>query len=391
MATGVFSVNGSIDAELRRFKELAKDEPLRSKQIYANGEKLITLAATGEYAQFKRFAVGVEKEDLMTYFVAKALMASLVGGHLMLSSFILDNGYPLHLEKGVPNLLHDCLRELSDYECVSVVALLASKGVDVNKQEKETWLAPIHIAVTQQLSETVRALADAGADVNSVAGDDSMPLSLAHKLPSGRSTDSSYEKDAIIKLLVERGARSSWRRDQAGAMGTSSTHNTFDTSSFSSNTQVKVGESTTCAPTNPSTGTAGNAKSGNRVRFNGSQLASLSTEPAAPTAPIPVPKPRVTVTTSDGSRLLPPPRIPKSAPTAATSTSTTSTSTTTSISTSTSTASASTLPPPAPLEPIPGIETAESEGLAAGLLAALKSFQLSDDGGMIFSTGDDDA
>ncbi|KAJ1439385.1 hypothetical protein B484DRAFT_323561 [Ochromonadaceae sp. CCMP2298] len=200
MATGVFSVNGSIDNELRRFKELAKDEPERSKQIYANGEKLITLAATGEYAQFKRFASSVEKADLMTYFTAKALMASLVGGHLMLSNFILDNGYPLHLEKGVPNLLHDCLRELSDYECVSIVALLASKGIDVNKQEKETWLAPIHVAVQQELSETVRALVEAGADVNAVARDDSMPLSMANKLPTGRSS----EKEAITKLLVER-------------------------------------------------------------------------------------------------------------------------------------------------------------------------------------------
>ncbi len=52
----------------------------------------------------------------------------------MLSTFILENGYPLNIEIGLPNILHDCLRELSDYECVSIVKLFLSKGVDVNKQ-----------------------------------------------------------------------------------------------------------------------------------------------------------------------------------------------------------------------------------------------------------------
>ena len=134
MTSKVFAVKGSVDSEFLRFKFLAKSEPLLSKKIFENGEKLIVLASNGELAQFKRFVSGLDANDIISYFSAKALMASLVGGHLMLSSFILDNGYPLQLEKGLPNLMNDCLKELSDYECASIVMLLSSKGVDVNRQ-----------------------------------------------------------------------------------------------------------------------------------------------------------------------------------------------------------------------------------------------------------------
>ena len=136
----MFAVKGSVGAELRRFKALAASEPEKSKQIYADGEKLIILASKGEYVQFKRFASSLDGDNIIAYFSAKALMASLIGGHLMLSTFILENGYPLHIDTGLPNILHDCLRELSDYECVTIVKLFLSKGVDVNKQVGITHL-----------------------------------------------------------------------------------------------------------------------------------------------------------------------------------------------------------------------------------------------------------
>jgi hypothetical protein len=130
----LFALRGSVDAELKAFKALAKNDPEKSKMLYTNGEKLIILAANGEYAQFKRFVGQLSPGDIMSYFVAKSLMASLSGGHLMLSTFILDNGYPLQVEKGLPNILLDCVKELQDFECAPIVKLLCMKGSDVNRQ-----------------------------------------------------------------------------------------------------------------------------------------------------------------------------------------------------------------------------------------------------------------
>jgi hypothetical protein len=130
----MFAVKGSVGQELRDFKVLVYADPVKSKEVFANGEKLIVLAGNGEFAQFKRFAHSLASNEIMAYFSAKALMASLIGGHLMLSTFILENGYPLNVTTGLPHILHDCLRELTDFECVPVVRMFLSKGYDVNTQ-----------------------------------------------------------------------------------------------------------------------------------------------------------------------------------------------------------------------------------------------------------------
>lgn len=130
----MFAVKGSVGKELSAFKALVSKNAEKSKEVFANGERLIMLAGNGEYAQFKRFVYTLDSSEIMAYFSAKALMASLIGGHLMLSTFILENGYPLKLTTGLPHILHDCLRELSDFECVPIVKLFLSKGYNVNTQ-----------------------------------------------------------------------------------------------------------------------------------------------------------------------------------------------------------------------------------------------------------------
>eukprot|EP00598_Pedospumella_elongata_P012022 CAMPEP_0184998268 /NCGR_PEP_ID=MMETSP1098-20130426/61817_1 /TAXON_ID=89044 /ORGANISM="Spumella elongata, Strain CCAP 955/1" /LENGTH=407 /DNA_ID=CAMNT_0027525037 /DNA_START=14 /DNA_END=1240 /DNA_ORIENTATION=- len=339
----MFAVKGSVGAELRRFKALAASEPEKSKQIYADGEKLIILASKGEYVQFKRFASSLDGDNIIAYFSAKALMASLIGGHLMLSTFILENGYPLHIDTGLPNILHDCLRELSDYECVTIVKLFLSNGVDVNKQEPTTYHSPLHIAVSRGLVDTIDELIASGADVNIVGADDVMPLTLAHSLD-----ESIFEKPRIIDTLLQRGARLTWRRQMNGSTESNVGGSNFSTS-FTSNTQIKAGPSATNnlphvsspvpdAPVSSaqSLPTPAPVVEGNRVQFNGAQLktptAAAPTHvrfngastflqpvvlpvppPAAPAVPVnphAMPLPRVTVTTSSGARLLPPPRVP---------------------------------------------------------------------------------
>ena len=61
-----------------------------------------------------------------------------------------------------------------------------------------TLLAPIHIAVSRELIDTVKALIAAGADVNIVGSNDVMPLSIAHQL------DGQEKAAKIIQCLTER-------------------------------------------------------------------------------------------------------------------------------------------------------------------------------------------
>lgn len=131
---GTFTLKGSIDTEIKRYKLLVKNDIDKSKNMYKIGEQIILLASKGEYTQFIRFTSTLDKEDILIYFVAKALMLSLVEGHLMISNYILDNGYPITITTGLPNIMHDCLKELLDYQCVSIVSLLISKGFNVNQQ-----------------------------------------------------------------------------------------------------------------------------------------------------------------------------------------------------------------------------------------------------------------
>ena len=138
---GMFILKGSIDSEINRYKLLVKNDIEKSKYMYKIGEQLILLASKGEYTHFIRFTSTLEKEDVLIYFVAKALMLSLVEGHLMISNYILDNGYPISVTTGLPNILNDCLKELLDYQCVSIVSLLITKGFNVNHQVFYKYLA----------------------------------------------------------------------------------------------------------------------------------------------------------------------------------------------------------------------------------------------------------
>jgi hypothetical protein len=70
-------------------------------------------------------------DDILSYFIVKALLASPIGNHLMLSVFILP---PIQIYRGLTNILHDCLQVCLDYQRASIESLLHSEVVDINKQ-----------------------------------------------------------------------------------------------------------------------------------------------------------------------------------------------------------------------------------------------------------------
>jgi len=72
-----------------------------------------------EYNQFKRLTSTLTDDDTLSYFIVRALLASPIDNHLMLSVFI-------HRE--LPNILHECLQVCLDYQCASIVTFAAFQG-----------------------------------------------------------------------------------------------------------------------------------------------------------------------------------------------------------------------------------------------------------------------
>ena len=128
-----FSAWDSIDAEMKRFTTIRESDPIKGKRMFVKGELLVSLAEKGEMYKIRKFIEETDSEDLLMYFVYKALKKSLIGGHLMVSSYIIDCGYPINHD-GLPFVVHECLLELEDYLCVAIIRMLASKGLDLNRQ-----------------------------------------------------------------------------------------------------------------------------------------------------------------------------------------------------------------------------------------------------------------
>jgi ankyrin repeat protein len=69
-------------------------------------------------------------------------------------------------------------------------------------QEKDTWLSPLHFAVSRGLLETAMALVESGADVNVVGANDVMPLSLAYTSKNNATSETVTTYENIIQFLL---------------------------------------------------------------------------------------------------------------------------------------------------------------------------------------------
>jgi len=182
--------------------------------MFSLGEDLISAARNGELSRFKKLALN-DSDNLLIYFVAKAFQTSLLMNHLMISTFIVQNGFPANSKVGfgLPNFLNECLSSLDDNSCVPVIAFfLNTEQFDINHQAPGTWLTPLHIAVQRLLSETCKFLVANGADVNAVADGDLMPLNIIKKMKS-LDTEDIRKRGIISTLLLQSGAKETWRRN----------------------------------------------------------------------------------------------------------------------------------------------------------------------------------
>jgi len=68
-SAGLFGLKGSVDAELSTYKQLVKDDIVRSKHIYCVGEQLIEYAAKGNKSvqHLYRMCVPLSSSDRSPY------------------------------------------------------------------------------------------------------------------------------------------------------------------------------------------------------------------------------------------------------------------------------------------------------------------------------------
>lgn len=206
MLSSRFALKESTAQQMSRLGELRMNDPDRARDIFALGERLIVLAGNGELRKLKEAVEKSAEGDIMVYFVAKMFQESLLKGHLMVASYIIDQGYPFN-SSSVPNVLHLCLLhpEVEDFRAAEICDFLRLKGIDIDAQAPKTWLTALHMAVQRCFVNTVRTLVENGADVNAVADDDLLPLTIAERCTP------SPAMDEIKALLLGKGARSTWR------------------------------------------------------------------------------------------------------------------------------------------------------------------------------------
>ena len=224
--SGLFSLKESINFEMERISKIMTVDPDRGVKIHSLGDNLIICAKGGMLSKFKRLTVESNPDDILIYYIAKSFEASLLNGNLMISTYILDNGYPLN-DDSLPLCLHNCLSVLDDNLCPFVVEFLVAKTIDINKQAPKTWLTPLHIAVKHQLYKCSKLLIGFGSDVNAVADGDIMPLNIAYNSPNQTDTNR-----LIIEMLIENGAKETWRSNKLNIT------NVFNTSTESTSISV---------------------------------------------------------------------------------------------------------------------------------------------------------
>ena len=204
--------NDSLEDQFRRFATMRRKEPEKCKKIFDDGEAMVTCASRGQLSKLRVMIGAMEQEDILIYHTHKMFVESLLHSHFMVSEYILENGYPFR-SLSVPPALHECLSSsvVEDSRAEQIACFLCEKhNFDVNFQETKNWTTALHIAVNRQFVQTVTFLLSRGADVNAIARDDVMPLNLAES-----AEESSPDKSTILHLLLERGARATWRRPEA--------------------------------------------------------------------------------------------------------------------------------------------------------------------------------
>lgn len=138
----LFEIKQSLEEEKQVFSKLMKENNEHGKAVFLLGQEVLSSANQGQYRKFCDLVRQSATEPAFPrlYFWSKALLASLMNQHLLISSFLLDHGYPIN-HPACPNLLLEYLHQDHDHnddQCLSIINLLAKYHFDFNRQVSQS-------------------------------------------------------------------------------------------------------------------------------------------------------------------------------------------------------------------------------------------------------------
>lgn len=130
MTSKLFQRNDSLVQEMAAFQALMREDADAGRGVMLLGEVVIENARFGRLRKFIASATELAQtpRSPLVYFLTKALIAALVGSHLMVGSFILDNGYNLH-DINLPNILNAVVKDttVQDHIASNAVVFLHTR------------------------------------------------------------------------------------------------------------------------------------------------------------------------------------------------------------------------------------------------------------------------
>lgn len=141
-----FSLKNYKD-EMAKFSTLTNSNQSKGKVIFSLGESLVFAAQNGSISKFYRILNEAEIENLLMYFIVKALRVSLFSGYLAISAVILDSGYPLG-DNHLPNVFYECIESLPDDQVAPIVQLFGSHSYDMNTQVCAKFTAYLYFLIS---------------------------------------------------------------------------------------------------------------------------------------------------------------------------------------------------------------------------------------------------
>ncbi|CAM9365120.1 unnamed protein product [Sphacelaria rigidula] len=149
------------------------------------GQILVDLAGAGRLRELDHVLSKCPRDEILTWFSVRMFQAACLHNNLSTMRFMVDRGFDMGFS-AVSDALHWLVKgantEMDGKDILPATEFLVKEArMSPNVQRHSDYRTPLHLAVERGFFEAARRLVDLGADVNAVAKDDVMPLSLAEE------------------------------------------------------------------------------------------------------------------------------------------------------------------------------------------------------------------
>lgn len=177
---GVFATSCTFEENMQWLESMRATQPAYAKQLLLQGQDLLSHAEEGSLRPIMSTVGRAKPQELLPYFTIRMFTAAACRGHTTLMRYMVVQGFD-YTQRACRGLL----QEVASASTVSAAAreastrLLMKLGLSINRPVGSNGFAPLHCSVAMHDVPFTAALLKLGADPNSVANADVMPLSLA--------------------------------------------------------------------------------------------------------------------------------------------------------------------------------------------------------------------